>query len=141
MTSISLLDKEPRMLPLIPIEENSVFDKIGGHSAVNLVVEDFYDRAFNDVTLLPFFEHVDMELLRKKMKIFLKMTLGGKVEYTGKNLRQAHAHMVLTGLSDLHFDKVVSHLNQSLKENGVNVDMRQTISEVVEDYRDAVLNR
>lgn len=129
------------MLAFIPLEENTVLEKIGGGGAVNSVVDNFYDRIFKDSVLLPFFQNVDMGLLRDKMKGFLKMTLGGTLQFTGKNLRQSHSHLVRFGLSDIHFDRVSIHLDLALKENGVGVQLRENIGSLVEGCRDVVLNR
>lgn len=123
------------------LDEYSVFDKIGGRGAVHLVVEQFYDKVMSDEKLIPFFENADMQVQRGKMKAFLMMALGGPIKFTGKDLRHAHVHLVKAGLSDEHFDKVAVYLDDVLEVNSVSVDLRETIASVVEQCREAVLDR
>jgi hemoglobin len=47
-----------------------------------------------------------MDAQRAKQKSFLTMVFGGPHEYTGKDMRTAHAPLVEKGLNDSHFDAV-----------------------------------
>lgn len=123
------------------LDEYTIFDKIGGRGAVHLVVEQFYDKVMSDPILVPFFENADMQVQRGKMKAFLMMALGGPVRFTGKDLRHAHVHLVKAGLADIHFDKVAEHLDDVLEQNGVSIELRETIAGVVEQCRVDVLDQ
>lgn len=123
------------------MEDYSVFDKIGGRGAVHLVVEQFYDKVMSDPLLIPFFENADMQVQRGKMKAFFMMALGGPVKFTGKDMRHAHVHLVKVGLTDVHFDRVAIHLDDVLEQNGVPIELREIIANVVEQCRPDVLDR
>ena len=47
-----------------------LFDRIGGKGAVDAAVGVFYDKVMNDSSLKPFFDGVDMNRQKGKMKVF-----------------------------------------------------------------------
>ncbi len=49
-----------------------------------------------------------------KQKAFFTMAVGGPNNYTGVDMRKAHAHLVEIGLDDSHFDAVMEHLGATL---------------------------
>lgn len=53
-------------------------------------------------------------------------------------MRDAHANLKI---NDTHFDLVVNHLADTLKELGVNSDLIMEVAEVAESIRDEVLGR
>lgn len=136
------------------IMKQSLYERIGGKKAIGSIVEDFYRRVIQDPLLKPFFENMDMERITKKQIAFLTFSFGGNSEYAywEKGIRNVHIDSVKNGLGDHHFDSVVLHLVESLKELLIREDMvekerieaRNIISEVVaivESTRRHVLNR
>jgi truncated hemoglobin YjbI len=53
-------------------------------------------------------------------------------------MRDAHANIKV---NDNHFDLIVNHLADTLKELGVNSDLILEVAEVAESIRDEVLGR
>jgi len=95
----------------------SLFDRLGGTKALDVAVDIFYDKVVKDPVLKDFFINVDMVKQPAKMKTFLAYAFGGPVKYTGKDMRQAHAHMAL---SEIHFLAVRNHLKATLAELGAD---------------------
>lgn len=120
---------------------DSIFARIGGISKLHDIVDHFYDKVLGDDSVNLFFKDANMDLQRGKMKAFLMMALGGPVKFTGKDMRKAHYHLVAGGLRDSHFDAVGRHLDNALKEFGVDAKTRIEISKVVEKVRGDVLNK
>ncbi len=77
----------------------SLFDRLGGAAAVDAAVDLFYRKVLADPTVNSFFDTTDMEGQRAKQKAFLTMAFGGPNNYSGKDLRAAHAPLVAKGLS------------------------------------------
>lgn len=120
----------------------SLYDQIGGESAVNSAVDIFYRRVIADELLAPFFVNLDMDRQIKKQKEFLTLAFGGPSKYSGKSLRGAHAKLVKErGLDDAHFDAVASHLQSSLRELNVADSIIQQVMSVAESTRNDVLGR
>jgi len=124
-----------------PASEASVYDQIGGAAAVDAAVDVFYRRVLADAYVVRFFEGVDMEKQAAKQKGFLTMVMGGPNNYTGKDMREGHKHLVKMGLNDSHFDHILMHLRATLAELGVPENLIQTIIGVAESTRADVLDR
>jgi hemoglobin len=69
------------------------------------------------------------------------MVLGGPNNYTGKDMRTAHAPLVSKGLNDSHVDVVIEHLGGVLKELGANDAQIAQVAALANSVRDDVLSR
>ena len=119
----------------------SVYDRIGGEAAVDAAVDVFYRKVLADDRINEFFDGVDMERQAGKQKAFLTMALGGPHNYTGKDMRVGHAHLVARGLNDSHFDAVMENLGATLSELGVPADLIGEAAAIAESTRNDVLGR
>ncbi len=119
----------------------SVYEQLGGAPAMEKAVEIFYRKMLSDDRVAGFFEDVDMDRQAAKQTAFLTMVTGGPNNYTGKDMRSAHAHLVTRGLNDTHFDLVVKHLGDTLAELGVPAELIQQVAAVAESVRNDVLSR
>lgn len=123
------------------IVTESLFDRIGGNAALNAAVDLFYDRVIADPILTPFFESVDLTNQRAKQKAFLAMAFGGPANYTGQDMRTAHAPLVEKGLTDRHFDAVAGHLVDTLEQLNVPKELIAEVMVIAGSVRDDVLGR
>ncbi len=121
--------------------EKTLFEKIGGDAAVNAAVDVFYRKVLADDRINQFFEGVDMDKQSVKQKAFLTMVLGGPSNYSGKDMRDGHAHLVAKGLNDSHFDAVMENLGATLTELGVPSDLITEAAAIAESTRNDVLGR
>jgi hemoglobin len=119
----------------------SLYEKIGGDAAVNAAVDVFYRKVLADTRINKFFEGVDMGKQAAKQKAFLTMALGGPHNYSGKDMRDGHAHLVARGLNDSHFDAVIENLGATLTELGVPGDLIAQAAAIAESTRNDVLGR
>lgn len=120
---------------------DTLYEKIGGEAAVDAAVDIFYRKVLNDDRINYFFEGVDMDKQAAKQKAFLTFAFGGPNNYTGKDMRDGHAHLVKNGLNDTHFDAVVENLGSTLKELNVPDELIQEAANIAESVRDDVLGR
>lgn len=120
---------------------SALFEEIGGEAAVNAAVDLFYRKVLADDRINSFFEGVDMEKQAAKQKAFLTMAFGGPNNYTGKDMREGHAHLVAKGLSDSHFDAVAENLGNTLKELDVPQNLVDQAMEIAGGTREDVLGR
>ncbi len=120
---------------------DNLFDNIGGEAAVNAAVDIFYRKVLVDDSISSFFEDVDMERQAAKQKAFLTYAFGGPNKYSGKDMRNAHAHLVAKGLNDDHFNAVAGHLQSTLSELKVPADLIAQVLVIAESTRADVLNR
>ena len=76
-----------------------------------------------------------------KQKAFLTFAFGGPNNYTGKDMRDGHAHLVERGLNDSHFDAVMENLGATLKELNVPDELIAEAAAIAESTRNDVLGR
>jgi hemoglobin len=119
----------------------SLYDQLGGEAAVNAAVDVFYRKVLSDERVSRFFDDVDMDRQIAKQKAFLTMVFGGPVAYTGKDMREGHAHLMERGLNDSHVDAVIELLGESLREVGAPEDLIAKVAAIAESARADVLNR
>ncbi len=128
------------MKKVIPMSK-TLFEKVGGESAVSATVAKLYEKVLDDDLLAPYFDDIDIERLRRSQSAFVMMAFGGPNNYSGQSLRKAHARLVKNGLSDEHFDAVATHLADSMRELSVPNDLITEAMATVETTRDDILNR
>ncbi|MDP8243550.1 MAG: group 1 truncated hemoglobin [Candidatus Hinthialibacter antarcticus] len=120
---------------------SSLYDRLGGKDAVEAAVEIFYRKVLTDDRISRFFEGVDMDQQIAKQKGFLTMAFGGPNNYSGKDMRDGHKHLVAQGLDDSHVDAVIENLGATLKELGVDDAAIGEVAAIANSVRDDVLNR
>ncbi len=121
---------------------STLYERIGGEPAINAAVDLFYDKVLADERIKHFFTNTDMARQRAHQKMFLSYAFGGMDGYSGKNMREGHAHMVeKLGLNDNHFDAVMDNLGAALKELKVPDELIGEAAAIAESVRSDVLNK
>jgi len=123
------------------LPESTLFATLGGAAAIDAAVDVFYRRVLGDSYVKRFFEGVDMKKQAAKQKAFLTMAFGGPHNYTGKDMREAHKHLVKMGMNDAHFDHILVHLRSTLAELGVGENLISQVVAIAESTRNDVLDR
>lgn len=95
---------------------DKLFERIGGADVVYRLVNAMYEGVLGDPELKPFFEHVQLERLRKMQYEFMAAALDGPVNYSGAELQAVHAGR---GITAHHFAKFVGHLVTAMEAEGI----------------------
>jgi len=98
----------------------SLYDRLGGKSAITAVVDTFVARVAADDRINAFFRGIDITHLEQMLTEQICSASGGPCTYTGKSMREVHTGMNLT---DDHFNALVSDLVAAL--NRYNVPARE----------------
>lgn len=93
----------------------SLYERLGGGSGIENLIESFYVRVLADPELAPFFGDVSLERLKSMQREFFSMALGGPVTYTGRPLGHVHHGR---GITRHHFARFVAHLLETLRDRG-----------------------
>ena len=94
-----------------------------------------------DARVNRFFFGVDMAQHVAKQKAFLTLAFGGPHLFTGLDMRQGHAHLVVQGLQDQPVDRIIEHLGDTLKALGVAQELIAEVAAIAEGARNDVLGR
>jgi len=119
----------------------TLYEQLGGQPAVETAVDSFYRKVLKDNRIKHFFDGVDMDAQISKQKAFLTMVFGGPSNYSGKDMRAGHAHLVKNGLNDSHVDAVIELLGQTLSELGVAPPLIAQVAALANSVRNDVLSR
>ena len=121
---------------LSAIEEISVYQAIGGRTALAAAVDDFYGRLLADPVLGPFFPGGAGTRHRAYVVTILGEALGGPERYRGPDIAAAHGGL---GITDAHFDLAAAHLYATLDGLGVPRHLSDHIVGIVAGLRPAVV--
>lgn len=119
----------------------SLYEQLGGQAAVEAAVDSFYRKVLADDRVSHFFEDTDMDRQIAKQKAFLTMAFGGPHNYSGRDMRSAHAPLVQKGLNDSHVDAIIELLGATLRELGVGDHLIGEVAAIAESTRKDVLGR
>ena len=117
--------------------EKSLYERIGGHEAVEASVTVFHRKIFADPVLSPFFETTNLPELNKKLVEHLSYLLGGPDEYHGKPLREAHKHLFL---NENHFSAIIYNLSETLNELNVPPILINEFIQIISRTKADILN-
>lgn len=114
----------------------SLYDELGGFSAVRKLVSDFYDRVLEEDDLASFFKDTDMANLIDHQTKFWTTLLGGPASYTDEQLEKIHAKM---GIEDQHFDLILDLAVETLEDHDIDSQHIDNIAEQLKGYRPSVV--
>lgn len=86
---------------------STIYEAIGGHDALEAVVNSFYVLMSTDERVIRHFRSVTFGAMRRKQLAFLTQVMGGPAEYTGKEMGPAHAHL---DINDAEYDATTTNL-------------------------------
>jgi hemoglobin len=119
-------------------DDVSIYESIGGGSALAAVVDDFYARVLADPQLAGFFSGANMPKLKGRQVEFFAAALGGPDLYQGASMRKVHAGR---GISQADFDKVAVHLTAALAAAGVPAGTIAQIAAAITPLADDIVSR
>ncbi|RLL53696.1 group 1 truncated hemoglobin [Mariprofundus sp. EBB-1] len=76
--------------------KQSLFDMIGGLSAMERIHTSFYDKVYAHPWLGQFFEGLDQKFIELRQTQFMAEKMGSKAPYLGKDLDVSHMRMYIT---------------------------------------------
>jgi len=95
------------------MQEQALFDRLGGEAVLRPIIARFVDRLFDDLMIGYLFRAADRERVKAKEYEFAAQHLGGQVAYTGRPVREAHRVHRITGG---HFMRRLQILKETLAE-------------------------
>src|SRR6202165_960 len=103
-----------------PMQQKSLYDRLGGKDAITAVVDDFVGNVAADKRINGFFAKADVPRLKRNLVDQICQGTGGPCVYTGKDMKTAHKGM---GITDADINALVEDLVKTL--NKFNVPARE----------------
>jgi len=96
--------------------QTSLYDRLGGHDAINAVVEDFVGRCAGDSRINGKFARTDIPRLKSMLSDQVCNASGGPCTYAGRSMAETHDGM---GVTAGEFDALVEDLVATLNKFSV----------------------
>src|SRR5229473_1932198 len=96
---------------MAPMQQKSLYDRLGGQGALVAVVDDFVGNVAADSRINKFFAKTDIPRLKRLLVEQICAGTGGPCTYTGRDMKSTHAGM---GIKDEQFNALVEDLVKSL---------------------------
>src|SRR3979411_3204789 len=94
-----------------PMQQKSLYDRLGGKPAITAVVDDFIGNVAGDTRINQRFATADIPRLKITLVNQICEASGGPCKYTGASMKDAHRGMRIT---DAEFNALVEDLVKSL---------------------------
>jgi hemoglobin len=91
----------------------SLYDRLGGKSAITAVVDSFVARVAADARINKKFAHSNIPRVKTMLVDQICAQTGGPCTYTGRSMKEAHRHM---GVTEGEFNALVEDLVASLNQ-------------------------
>ena len=98
------------------MDQQSLYERLGGGAAITAVVDDFVARCASDARINRKFARTDVARLKAMLVEQVSAATGGPVQYTGRGMRETHDGMQVTAGE---FDALVEDLVATLNFFGV----------------------
>ena len=98
---------------MMPTQQKSLYDRLGGQPAITAVVDDFVGNVAADTRINRFFARTDIPRLKRLLVEQICQGTGGPCTYTGRDMKTTHAGM---GITDAQFNALVEDLQKSLNK-------------------------
>ena len=95
---------------------SSLFERLGGATAITAVVDDFSARCAHDARINAKFARTDIARLKAMLVDQVSEASGGPANYTGRDMKTAHLDM---GVTTGEFNALVENLVATLNKFGV----------------------
>ena len=106
----------------------TLYDKYGGFSTINKLVQALYEKIDESDELTPYFQGIDRQNLMDHQAKFFSDILGGPVKYTGPQLKNVHITLSIT---EDAFSEVADLLEETLEDFEVEEDDIEIIMDIV----------
>jgi hemoglobin len=123
--------------------KKTLYDSLGGRTAIVAVVDDFVGNCASDKRINSFFAATAKDA--KRLATFKTNLVnqiceasGGPCKYTGKDMATAHAGM---GITNAHFDALVEDLQKSLNKFKVAAADQKTLLGVLGPMRAQIVEK
>jgi hemoglobin len=120
-----------------PQHDQTLYERIGGESVIERLLDHFYHRITHDSEIGHFFTHVPVDKLKRMQREFFAMATDGPVTYSGRPLSQVHHPLAI---SRREFERFTGHLVTTLEEVGIDEQDRHEILAKINLYAGEITN-
>ena len=117
--------------------EQTLYERLGGHSGIAAIVSDLVDLHAANPAIRTRFLKFDLDEVKRKATEFMCMGTGGPEPYTGRGLRKSHEGM---NINAEEFLAVMDDVAAVLEKHQVGTRERQEVVATFMDLRKEVMH-
>lgn len=103
---------------------DNLYERLGGEQGISTIVDNLLYVIADDPIIRPLFEKTDLNRFHEKLSEQLCEVAGGPCTYTGDDMVEVHAGMVM---NNRHFDAMVTALDHAMQDAGVAFSARNAM--------------
>lgn len=120
----------------------SLFERLGGSSGINDIVEDVVSRHMENPVIRarfrPYLETPEkIDMAKKHMCAFLEEGCGGTLKYTGRSMQEAHRGM---NISEAEYMAAMDDILAALRQRNVDAETQKDILAVAYSLKEQILH-
>jgi two-component system chemotaxis sensor kinase CheA len=123
-----------------PAGVGTIYEKIGGLSLIDAVIEVAFQHVMEDAALKDLFQNANVDVLQGKQRAFFSKMLGGPDEFKG-DIGGGPNQPMVAGITDAQLDAYEGYLKAAFKTLEVADDTTAEIMALLADYRGLFLGR
>ncbi len=114
----------------------SLYERLGGETGLSAIVKDVIDLHLENPVVRVRFQDADRERLHRLAFEFFGMGSGGPQQYSGKDMREVHRSMNISGDEYL---AVVDDIMKALEKNNVGAESRTEVLGILYSLKDDIV--
>jgi hemoglobin len=121
--------------------QRTLYERLGGYTAISAVVNDFAERLFADPKVGKYFVGMGTDtrqLFKQKTTNLVCNVTGGPCKVISRSAKTTHAGL---GITNAEFDIVVGHLSESLDKYKVPAAEHKELMDIVATLRKDIVER
>lgn len=120
----------------------SLFERLGGSPGINTLVDDIVARHMeNPVIRSRFQPYLEMpeklQLTKKHLCAFLEAGSGGKAQYTGRNMKEAHRGM---NINEAEYMAALDDILTALRKRGIDEQTQKDVLAIAYSLKGDILH-
>lgn len=119
-------------------QKPTLFERLGGEVKVRKIVNDVLEKNSNNPLIAHHFKNIDMKGLKQKAFEFFSMGTGGPHQYTGRDMRTAHANM---NINTNEYDSATDDTIAALDENGIGQEEKNEVLAILEYLKGDIVTK
>lgn len=124
------------------MKSNSLFERLGGSSGINALVEDIVGLHMQNPTISarfrPYLETPDkLAVTKKHLCAFLEAGSGGGAKYSGRNMKDAHRGM---NISEAEYMAATDDILATLRKHGIDDQTQKDVLAIAYSLKGEILH-
>lgn len=114
----------------------TLYERLGGQEGISAIVRDIIDNHLKNPIIKVRFERADIPKLQRLAVEFFCMGAGGSENYTGREMREAHAGM---NISEQEFVAVIDDILDALDKNSIPPETRTEVLGILYSMKNEIV--